>query len=596
LQEGGNRSVDTAINVPANTTVTTLIPFAVGLSRDTVGMRGFPRSKFITPSILSPSPFITQPFNTANIDVVEVYMASPTRVNSAVIDAITAVPVSNSFTAMVNRYGQIKNTPPTRLIDSDQELQQTVSRDTAQLQAMPKFSDWNTYGGWSSGPTLTATGFYRTEKVNGKWWIVDPAGKLFLSMGVNHIGLEMGQTFTTNREFLFAELPSKTGEFAQFYSTKTAFSGPVSTGEVFNLYGANLYRKYGSIYDTAWTLSSARRMDAWGFNTIGNWSNYSRFSNRPYVVSFTPSSSVSFIRFTTPSNLWGPMYDPYDPNFLASMRARATSLISPTMANDPYMVGYYIDNELAWGRTDSTTAARYNLAFGVLDETLASSPAKQAFKAQLQAKYVTVAALNAAWGTVFASWSSIDSPYTAQQQTDFRDFATAFATQFMNVANTAIAERDPNHMTLGVRMCCKPPQEVVDAIAAQVDVNSYNNYFLPGQIPEYTIQTFDGPIIISEIHYGAFEAGSLHGGLAQVYSQEQRANSYQQLIEQEVIQKNNVVGVHWFQWSDQPLTGRYYDGENYTIGLVDITDQPYVELTERMRSVHGTLYQNRYGN
>jgi hypothetical protein len=48
------------------------------------------------------------------------------------------------------------------------------------------------------------------------------------------------------------------------------------------------------------------------------------------------------------------------------------------------------------------------------------------------------------------------------------------------------------------------------------------------------------------------------------------------------------IGSSWFQWVDQPCTGRM-DGENYNIGLVDVTDQPYAELIGAMRATHHRL-------
>ena len=41
-----------------------------------------------------------------------------------------------------------------------------------------------------SGPKLRATGFFRAEKVGGKWWLVDPEGHLFFSLGVTCVYLE----------------------------------------------------------------------------------------------------------------------------------------------------------------------------------------------------------------------------------------------------------------------------------------------------------------------------------------------------------------------------------------------------------------------
>ena len=53
-----------------------------------------------------------------------------------------------------------------------------------------------------------------------------------------------------------------------------------------------------------------------------------------------------------------------------------------------------------------------------------------------------------------------------------------------------------------------------------------------------------------------------------------------------------VVGTHWFQWRDQPLTGRP-DGENYQIGFLTVTDAPYPELVEAARAVARTMYARR---
>jgi len=49
-----------------------------------------------------------------------------------------------------------------------------------------------------------------------------------------------------------------------------------------------------------------------------------------------------------------------------------------------------------------------------------------------------------------------------------------------------------------------------------------------------------------------------------------------------------MIGTHWFQWLDQPATGRN-DGENYNIGFVDVTDQPYAELVAAATATHARL-------
>jgi len=43
------------------------------------------------------------------------------------------------------------------------------------------------------------------------------------------------------------------------------------------------------------------------------------------------------------------------------------------------------------------------------------------------------------------------------------------------------------------------------------------------------------------------------------------------------------VGVHWFQYLDQPVTGRLLDGENGHFGLVGITDVPFQGFVDSVR-------------
>ena len=51
-----------------------------------------------------------------------------------------------------------------------------------------------------------------------------------------------------------------------------------------------------------------------------------------------------------------------------------------------------------------------------------------------------------------------------------------------------------------------------------------------------------------------------------------------------------LIGTHWFQWMDEPNTGRM-DGENYNIGLIDIADRPYSEFCgSPRRQTHKRLY------
>ena len=129
------------------------------------------------------------------------------------------------------------------------------------------------YGGYE-GSKAKATGFFRVEKIEGKWWFVDPDGHLFLSLGADSIGTSVS-TSTQGRERLFAALPP-----ADLSGGRGGGRGGAS------FYTWNMVRRFGADWGAKWVDLTARRMFAWGFNTVGNWSDQ-RLANAhrvPYVV------------------------------------------------------------------------------------------------------------------------------------------------------------------------------------------------------------------------------------------------------------------------------------------------------------------------
>jgi hypothetical protein len=55
-----------------------------------------------------------------------------------------------------------------------------------------------------------------------------------------------------------------------------------------------------------------------------------------------------------------------------------------------------------------------------------------------------------------------------------------------------------------------------------------------------------------------------------------------------------MVGAHFFQFRDQPLTGRP-DGEAVLRGFVNVTDTPHFDLVQVNRRVAYDLYRKRFG-
>jgi len=152
-------------------------------------------------------------------------------------------------------------------------------------------------------------------------------------------------------------------------------------------------------------------------------------------------------------------------------------------------------------------------------------------------------------------------------------------------------------MYLGSRLHChyypddQSEVELIKIAARYCDVVTFNRYRFSAEdllLPE----DVDKPIIIGEFHFGALDRGHFHTGLRSVANQEQRAEAYSQYVKG-ALKNPQIVGTHWFQYSDQAFTGRG-DGENYQIGFIDICDNPYPEIVAAARRIGYDLYRIRY--
>ena len=134
-----------------------------------------------------------------------------------------------------------------------------------------------------------------------------------------------------------------------------------------------------------------------------------------------------------------------------------------------------------------------------------------------------------------------------------------------------------------------------DACAETADIVSFNLYYREIPKDKWTGPNgFDRPAIVGEFHFGALDRGMFHCGLVRTLNQEDRARCLAHYLES-VADHPLFVGCHWFQYMDEPVTGRWYDGENYNIGLVDITDTPYPEMVAAARTTLSSIYARRAG-
>lgn len=590
--DGRKHCIQGTIPVPSRSKITA----AIGIGPDpmSLGMRGLPGPAGLRTVTAGGDP----KFNPGHIVSVRFFLHRPAKPTPFGIAAVSLSPAI-SQEAFVDRFGQYAFADWPGKLHEEQELAQRRDAETAELSAHPSLPGRDRFGGWADGPKLDATGFFRTEKHNGKWWLVDPDGRLFFSSGVDCVD-QNGATILTGREPFFSWLPEEGDPLAAFYGhVNNVIRGPVKEGRTFDFHRANLYRKFGPDWKTSWREYALKRLPSWGFNTIGNWSNWDLYGNGkvPYVA--TTGVYGEHARVASGSDYWGEMHDPFDPKF-AENAERAIAGVAHRIGDDPWCVGIFVDNELSWGSFGGKDVkGRLGLAIGALNAG-ADSPAHQEILRQLHAKYAKISDLNASWGTSFASWDALETQgardlpesFNEALQQDLAAFVSSLAMRYFTTIRDAIRKHDPNHLYLGCRFAWQTP-EAVAAAAKVCDVVSFNIYRPKVDPKEWPMLNDLGkPAIIGEYHVGATDRGMFHTGLVAATDQNARAATFAEYL-QSVIDHPTLVGCHWFQYTDQAITGRTYDGENYNIGFVTVTDTPYPEMVRAAREVHRTLYPRR---
>jgi hypothetical protein len=558
------------------------------------GMRGGPPFPGIEPIIYASFKRVDE----GHVTGFQIFLDRPSAPRALILDNVRLLPPV-SYEEIVDAFGQYTRADWPGKIESESHLARSRAEEETQIQAAPALPDRDEYGGWASGPQLSPTGFFATAKRDGKWWLVTPSGHLFLSLGVDTIGLTEGPTLIEGREKMFAWLPAPSDPLAKHFGyTTEVLYGPTKKGRTFNFYSANLERKYGADWHARFRSFALDRLRAWGFNTIANWSDPALYDLKKVPYTATIDLAGDYARVASGQDYWGKMHDPYDPKFAAAVEKNIRETVA-RYRDDPWCLGYFIDNEISWGSGDSDRG-HFGLAYGALAESK-DSPAKRAFVEQLKLHYGRLRDLNRAWNAKFASWDALlnqpvqpAEPLTPQMRRDFADFLKRFAQQYFSVIREALRKYDPNHLYLGCRFAWRTP-EAVAAAAEYCDVVSFNIYRSRVDAREWEFtKALNKPVIIGEFHFGALDRGTFHPGLVSAPNQQARAEMYRDYI-RSVVDHPAFVGCAWFEYVDEPLTGRVYDGENYNIGFVTITDTPYPEMVAAAKAVHAEAYRRRAG-
>jgi hypothetical protein len=394
-------------------------------------------------------------------------------------------------------------------------------------------TNFSTYGGWLDHKTK-ATGFFRTEKVGDRWWLVDPSGFLFLHKGVACV--EPGKT-------------------------------PGAIVAMNKLFGSQ----------SGWANQTVSMLHDLGFNGAGAWSDTELLSHTSSRLVYTQiwnfMGAYSAHRGGTTQqsahtdNPHKSMFV-FDPNFEAFCDDYAKQLAKTK--DDPWLLGNFSDNELPFHKG----ALRGYLALPTTD------PGYVAAKEFLTQRHGEKAG---------------DKDITGQ---DERDFVGIMVDRYYKIVSRAIKKYDPNHLYLGTRFYTAIIRfpEIFKACGPYVDVISVNYYraWTPNsEMLAMWARESGRPCIISEWYAKGVDSGLPNtGGLGWlVKTQQDRAWFYQNFT-LGLLESKNCVGWHWFRYMDNDPDDTTADSSNRDSnkGLVNNRYVPYEPLVNAMKEINQRAY------
>ena len=480
---------------------------------------------------------------------------------------------------LIDRFGQYAEKDWPGKIASEEALTEALRAEAALPAAWP-VPGWTPWGGDGARKLTEATGYFGKTKRDGRWYLTDPSGCAFFSLGADCVAARCDARID-GLESLLSPIPSPE-EAPDLYSPlKRPFGEtPREGGLLFSYERLNLTRAFGKEWESTWQRMVTGQLMRMGINTLGNWSDEKLYGKMPYVTSLPEFPGTKHLIFRDFPDVLSPEY--------RREAARCAGALLPRR-EDPWMIGYFLRNEPAWAFVDGLIIA---------DEVLrdpAPSCCKEGLIAFLEQKYGSPRALSAAWGRAFSSFDDLRQPIEKASalsdaaREDLRWFSARLTEEYMRVPADACRAADPNHMILGMRWAWISDPLLVTGWDA-FDVFSINCYAADPTAALENVRTLgvDLPVMIGEFHFGALDAGPTATGLEAVATQRDRADAFRYYCERAAAHPLGA-GCHWFQYCDQFALGRF-DGENYNIGLFDITLRPYPEMQNAVRACAGGVY------
>lgn len=417
---------------------------------------------------------------------------------------------------------------------------------TVTVDALPGFSTCEEdlalgkFGGFLAR-TYEATGFFRTEQIDGRWWFIDPEGHPYICRGL----------------------------------------------AVFSMGGSDrqkqaLQEKFSTAQN--WAENQQEMLRGYGFNGLGAWSavDVVRKSEHPlpYTVIISPMGRYKAKHIKRYGGKYhkagwqnyrfdlAMVFDSEFDEFVEKELAKAADY-----KDDPYLVGYFTDNEIPW----VNDALDRHLTCLAKDE---------------QAYLVVSEWFNNRKGHVAGA-----DEITPEDRAAFNAF---YLETYLSKVTAALRKYDPNHLYLGCRfnqhreeLVSRSMFEVAGKYMDVVSINHYQRWQPETKKMADWVEWSGKPFLITEFYTKGEDSGLPNntGAGWNVHTQQERGWFYQNFT-MELLKSRGCVGWHWFTYmdNDPQNTKTDYSNRDSNKGIVRWNFEPYTELLEPMKQLNESVW------
>ena len=463
------------------------------------------------------------------------------------------------------------------------DWQGKVTRDEqladADREELRRFAQWgeptgrDRYGGSTrAGWREKSTGRFRVIKRGQTWWLITPDGNACFYVGLcDAPAVDWEATPVTGREFVFEQLPENAGPFAEALRVNP-WGNPAESGRIYLApHTVNLIRKYGESWRDDARDSAIRRARVLGFGGFGKWTPEGGVKGVSDVAVLYHGEIPNLVRHP----------DVFDPQ----IRARWTELLKKQIEprkSDSYLIGWSVGNEF----DENIAAADVVKIIAMPDDV----PARRAmYEHAVKELYQgEEAKLRTAWK---------DGVPPAGDVEQMRRF---YADAYYRFIYETVKSIDPSHLYLGMWVTPNWWENEADwdLIAPHCDVIGYDHYakdFAAAPV-DRLLGKYDKPVLCGEFscppdYAGERGFGRYHNS---VTTDAQSGEHYARWLDA-AARHPRCVGVFYFQYRDQPITGRgplpgpatdLVHGENFAFGIVDVTDRIKWDFAQKVREAN----------